>query len=182
MRKYLLFLVATATVATLAGAAVVSAATGNQDNSEDKGHTQWNAPKPEMLSEVSAKVGFEVANPTVPSGLALQAAEAFSGPGGQGLTYSSTTFARSTSAVGKRGETWIEVLQFDLRLTHAANDATDAVDLGVPGVEAVVWRGPDQDVYTLRSEERTFIVMVTAPAGIGSGGVKGLLTSLAAKP
>lgn len=73
------------------------------------------------------------------------------------------------------------MLQFDLRLTHAANDATEAVDLGVPGVEAVVWRGPDQDVYTLRSEERTFIVMVTGPGGIGSGGVKGLLTSLAAK-
>jgi hypothetical protein len=106
------------------------------------------------IEALSQHVDFNVVRPSVGNGFKLTGAEAFNGDGT--LSRSRLVFETADSTQPSR----IDVVQFDIRLIHAANDAATDVEPPLPGWDLKVDRNPDQDVYTLRSSTQTFVITI----------------------
>ncbi len=128
------------------------------------------------LKDASDKVGFEVlplAGLPDPA-LALKFVDAHLGPTGatNGLKYAVLGY-ESPANVSK-----VTVSEFSVRMTHPANDASVAVDIGIPGVE--VWKSAGQavTVYTLLTANRTYDLVVSGRPELSSDGLAKLAVSL----
>ena len=128
------------------------------------------------LKDASDKIGFEVlplAGLPDPA-LALKFVDAHLGPTGvtNGLKYA--VLGYENPANGSQ----VTVSEFNVRMTHPANDASVVVDLGIPGVE--VWKSAGQavTVYTLLTANRTYDLVVSGRPEFSSDDLAKLAVSL----
>lgn len=123
----------------------------------------------ESLAQLSRDVGFEVIAPTVGTSFKLVGAEAIKGEG---------TLPRS-QLVFSSNDSRIQVVQGNIRLIHAANDALADADSPSAGWDVKVSRGADQAVYTLRSQSQTFVITLEGSVSADEAFTKMLVASLA---
>lgn len=126
------------------------------------------------IQELTQQVGFEVVAPTLGTAWKLSGAEAMSGEGT--LAHSLITFSPVDPVASSSR---VQVVQFNLRLIHPANDAVTDVEPPAPGYDLKVDRSSNQAVYTLRSETQTFVITLEGPPVTDADLTRQLIASLA---
>lgn len=183
--KFRLFVIPVLAAAGAGGALVASAiGLGNDDSpmsAVESASIGVEAPDANAAAAaLSQEVGFSVEVPELDGTWKFAAADAAKGAAGEeGLRYSTMVFVPITTTGDEPPRDRIDVTQFELRLVHAANDATEPVPFPVLDYDLVVFRGPDQEIYTLRNKSQTFVVSFQGPAALDTVDAINVLASFA---
>ena len=128
------------------------------------------------LKDASDEIGFEVVPlASLPDpALALKFVDAHLGPTGvtNGLKYAVLRYENPANG------SQVTVSEFNVRMTHPANDASVVVDIGMPGVD--VWKSAAKSVtvYTLLTANRTYDLVVSGRPEFSTDDLAKLAVSL----